>query len=126
MTHTPGPWYWDINRRTRTIRLWGGNRLVVMDFARWGMQSAQPRFSNRPDDKHGGIMYTAEEYDQEEVEGFVSVGSHPDARLIAAAPDLLDACESALFRLKEYEYQAMQRTIEKLTAAIAKAKGGDK
>lgn len=91
-THTPGPWYWDINRRNRTIRLWGGNRLVVMDFSRWGMQAAQPRFSDRPDEKHGGIMWNAEDFDAGVVDGYKSISDHPDARLIAQAPNLLFSC----------------------------------
>ena len=43
---TPGPWGWFGNTEVRHIYLatkqWG--RQIVMDFGRWGMQSAQPRF----------------------------------------------------------------------------------
>jgi len=44
----PGPWHWAGNTDVRHIYLanWqpGRGRCVVMDFARWGMQGAQPRF----------------------------------------------------------------------------------
>ena len=40
-----------------------------------------------------------------------------------AAPELLEACKAALYRLESYNYSAMERTIEKLKAAIAKAEG---
>lgn len=44
-------------------------------------------------------------------------------RLIAVAPELLEACTAALWRLKQYDYAAMEPTIKKLEVAIAKAKG---
>lgn len=54
-----------------------------------------------------------------------------NARLIAAAPDLLEAAEAALVRLdayfrysKSYEVGLLCKPAEDLRAAIAKAKGG--
>ena len=44
-----------------------------------------------------------------------------NARLIAAAPDLLEAADDALADLEGYEFAA--ETIRKLQAAIAKATG---
>jgi hypothetical protein len=44
-----------------------------------------------------------------------------NARLIAAAPDLLEAADDALADLEGYEFAA--ETIRKLRAAIAKATG---
>ena len=41
---TMGPWQWDVNKKCRTVHL-GNHKWVVMDFVRWGMNSAQPRFS---------------------------------------------------------------------------------
>jgi hypothetical protein len=50
-----------------------------------------------------------------------------DARLIAAAPELLEACEAALFALDcAINLQGLQLlipTADKVRAAIAKAKG---
>lgn len=50
---TPGPWHWSGNTDSRIIALayWrpGFGRCNVMDFARWGMQSATPRFARAGD-----------------------------------------------------------------------------
>lgn len=43
--------------------------------------------------------------------------------LIATAPELLEVSKLALARLLQYDYSAMQPTIEKLKATIAKAEG---
>lgn len=47
---TPGPWGWFGNTSVHHVYLatqrWG--RHIVMDFARWGMQQAQPVFFDRP------------------------------------------------------------------------------
>lgn len=86
MKHTPGPWDWFFSES-------GGcylatphrGRLIVMDFIRRGMQGGTVRFATWDGDERanmGGIMRPAHDLD---------VGEHPDARLIAAAPDLLAA-----------------------------------
>jgi hypothetical protein len=46
-----------------------------------------------------------------------------NVRLIAAAPDLLAACEEAAEALESSEYRSDQRTRGRLLAAIARAKG---
>lgn len=46
-----------------------------------------------------------------------------NARLIAAAPELLEALKNALWRMESYNYQAMEGTIANARAAIAKATG---
>ena len=79
-----------------------------MDFVRWGMQRAQPRFqldklmieaenlvkfevgdgnaTGHAEGKANGSIYRLD----------ISEIDHPDARLIASAPELLDACESVM------------------------------
>lgn len=46
---TPGPWHWAGNTDVHRIYLanWtpGLGRCTIMDFSRWGMQSARPRFA---------------------------------------------------------------------------------
>lgn len=86
-THTRGPWIWRSLDGGKTFFLGTLDRgcLIVMDFERRGMQRAAARFATRTGDE-GGIMETLT---LEEVQ------THPDARLIAAAPDLLKACKEA-------------------------------
>lgn len=57
-----------------------------------------------------------------QVVGMVTSGE-ADARLIAAAPDLLDACEELLIYLADWD-DPDNETCVKARAAIAKAKEG--
>jgi hypothetical protein len=57
---------------------------------------------------------------------YFSEPSEADARLIAAAPDLLAACEAMLVELDEWEQELGRHPACDLArAAIAKAKGGE-
>lgn len=47
-----------------------------------------------------------------------------NARLIAAAPDLMDACLAALSQLTEDRAEYLEQDIAQLRAAVAKATGG--
>ena len=87
---TPGPWVWSLNKKTHHITLTGkfGWGHTVMDFVRYGMNSAAPRFN--VDD----LMYRADALasviagEEHHVDWNMDI-NHPDANLIAAAPDLL-------------------------------------
>jgi hypothetical protein len=122
MAHTPGPWMWDVRPKSKTFRLITphSGQLIVMDFVRWGMQSAQPRFSDRNGERRGGIMEDGSTLD---------LSKNPDARLIAAAPDLLEACQAVHDWLgSEDGYHALPFEppwYTQLRAAIAKAEAQD-
>lgn len=141
--HTAGPWRWELNEKSKEIRLCGGEPrfdLTVIDFARWGMDSAVVRF--RQDVRGMNIMRHARESAavvpgrEHHAEWFKTL-NHPDANLIAASPDLL-----AVVRAVLGDYEAIQRTraepyddqqraamevlaqrIAQLRAAIATAEG---
>ncbi|HDS1221719.1 TPA: hypothetical protein QEF96_000382 [Stenotrophomonas maltophilia] len=118
--HTPGPWHW-FEREDGHVYLATPDRgrLYVMDFARKGMRGATPRFALWPGEDRGrlgGIMHD-----------FLEAGGtlHPDARLIAAAPELLEAAQAAWNCIAELpSTQARVEVAELLLAAIAKATGG--
>jgi len=91
-------------------------KLTVMDFVRMGMRGAQPRFAkwdgeNR--DRFGGIMYPAKELD---------LNAHPDARLIAAAPEMLAALKMALGAFERndcIDWSELQVVIAKAEGDVA-------
>lgn len=96
--HTPGPWRWEYDATHKAVQLLGGRPYfdkTVMDFVRWGMGGAQPRFMGLEDgfailhrlsDRRDWIRPFA---GREHHAHWCSAVDHPDARLIAAAPDLL-------------------------------------
>lgn len=94
-THTPGPW--EIVPFAKTnVRQVGGDR---------GVASC------------GGYATT--------MRGDVAAENEANARLIAAAPDLLAACKLALFQTDEpYAPHNVDNARKLLEAAVAKAEGG--
>lgn len=129
IAHTPGPWRWEINRKSKRISLCGGKPqfdLTVMEFSRWGMGNAQPVFrqiedrmdllhkvSERPD---WVTPITGREHHKE----WCATISHPDAALIASAPELLDAAERLM---EHYAHCLPDHMTNEFREAIAKAKG---
>lgn len=100
--HTPGPWAWFGNASSHSLYLatTHSGRRYVMDFTRWGMRGAQPRFQPSK-----GGMIDAKDLLQFEVGDRSIVGidaakkdtsvyrkdvrsiNSADARLIASSPD---------------------------------------
>ena len=117
MSHTPGPWEWDeISDDGSVIRVGGGHIASVMS----------------PDD----FPCLNEEEMAEEIDG-LWVEHRANCRLIAASPDLLEACEVQhkaiyvlLVMLIECDSWFMPSqspawdALVKGNAAIKKAKGG--
>ncbi len=101
-SHTEGPWRWEFNAEHRSVHLVGGKPqfdLTVMDFTRWGMAGAGIRLrelSERGMDLlhklHERPDWIAPFPGREHHSHWLAAVNHPDMRLIAAAPDLLDAC----------------------------------
>lgn len=98
---TPGPWRWEMNENSKCINLCGGKPkydLTVMDFARWGMSGAAPRFNIKLGETGFNVMERADTFGQivpgrEHHANWFKTLNHPDAQLIAAAPDLLSALQ---------------------------------
>lgn len=95
--HLRGPWRWLVNAKTKQAILVTDHsgEMFVMGFVRNGHQGAQPMFQvQSPGGGHmvplfEGIGTLTTEPDHN---GYVAV-THPDATLIAAAPEMLAALE---------------------------------
>lgn len=123
--YTPGPWYWHVDADGRaSLRTPDRGNLIVMDIASRGKLST-PRFAiwsgmdaEAPRNRMGGIL----------VDGHTE--SHPDARLIAAAPELLEALRYAEAFISiavpstaRDRDEAVNEVLPAIRAAIAKATG---
>lgn len=104
--HTPGPWRWYGNRSSGVyLATEHSGRLYVMGFQRYGMNGAQPTFrvasTMRPATELVEFAVgdgTARGFKQADKDGSVyrydvDGIDCPDARLVAAAPELLAALE---------------------------------
>lgn len=100
----PGPWRWRGNTEARHLRLQSphGGGMTVMDFVRWGMQGAQPRFGI------DYIMHNAADLVEYEVAAWskdiyrkdVSDVLHPDAQFLAHAREDVPALLAEVDRLR--------------------------
>lgn len=119
---TPGPWRWEINLKSRSIDLVGGRPrfdMHLLTFQRWGMTGATPAFISLDPMK---LITKAEAFavpivGREHHASWCQTLDHPDANLIAAAPDLYAALEALL------NGGPMEETIPIAEAALAKARG---
>jgi hypothetical protein len=87
---TPGPWQWYGNSKMHSVYLAtvGGGRVFVMDFERWGMTGAQPRFQVDQRMVRLGELAKSEhplgpKFEVPYRRDFAGIG-HPDAAHIAA------------------------------------------
>ena len=131
--HTPGPWRWEFNSDGRRLHLVGGKRkydLTVMDFERWGMCGATMRLR---DPAHDGMQllyrvherpdWIVTESGREHHKSWHQLLAHPDAKLIEAAPELLEALIDLLREAHSASKALHPDSVasKKAKAAIAKA-----
>ena len=127
---TPGPWRWEAKVsptndgrkvhpeiRLMTTGVPGG--FTVMDFQRMGMAQAAPRFLSSPFMKAYSSFVSNVDHN-----GYGTL-SHPDARLIAAAPDLYAALHAVLVSAcpTATDNPQMWSAWEQARIALAKATG---
>jgi hypothetical protein len=107
---TPGPWQWFGNTKMYEVYLAtvDRGRIFVMDFERWGMAGAQPRFQVRLDgEPDTGIMRRLCELEGDVApkmvashrKEFVGIG-HPDAKFIAGARTAVPVLLAEVERLR--------------------------
>ena len=95
--HIPYPWYWRVNESCKEVSLSGwknGCRHLVMDFKRYGMQNAQPRF------EYDGCMRDSIKYfsiieGQEHNSSWnMTIRGNGNAELLALAPTAPHQCNN--------------------------------
>ncbi|MCX6217580.1 hypothetical protein [Spirosoma sp.] len=121
---TPGPWYWILNPANRTLELESASncRTTIFRPVRWGMQRATLQF-NKGNIMHDAISFGVPIKGREHHKDWALDINHPDAKLIAAAPDLLDALTKLAYRYQaevfdgheDEEYSKAIELIVKLT-----------
>ena len=92
---TPGPWFWNVNMRSRCAHLESqarGSMLeTVIDFTRWGIGGAAPRFRDGEDLMQRVDMLLRPVEGREHHLRWYATVHHPDAELIARTPVLLES-----------------------------------
>jgi hypothetical protein len=133
--HTPGPWRWEFNGEHRTLHLVGGRPrfdLTIMDFERWGMNGATMRLR---DTAHDGMQFLyrvherpdwiSPESGREHHKHWHQLLTHPDARLIEAAPDMLDVLLRARDVIEALDGTSAEneKLVDDYRAVLAKVEG---
>lgn len=129
---TPGPWKWYVNEHCKSIRLVTNHsgQYYVMGFERWGMQGAQPifqvyeRYDGDVRDRGSKGMRKAIELSKwnqayRHDDGWIE---HPDAELIAHAPEDIRALLAYVTEL-ETALEAAKKDIRRI--ALTCKHGGD-
>lgn len=82
-----GAWIWEVNPKYHTVSLKSRGGMVVMDFVRWGMGSAAPRFLDESHLLHRVDKLMEPIPGREHHSHWAQQINHPDALAIAAAPE---------------------------------------
>lgn len=102
---TKGPWHWAINLKSREVVLESRGRgamlEIVMDFVRWGMGNAKPRFL----DQEKCLMVDADKLTEvvprrEHHAAWHQDIRHPDADFIAASREAIPKLVDEIRRLR--------------------------
>lgn len=96
MRYTPPPWIWKQSGNDTMLCTPDRGQLVVMDFVRCGMNGAEPRFAvweGLDRGRRGGILKPAK--------SFKNLYDHPDALLIAKAPEFFWALKNIVAASRE-------------------------
>lgn len=115
---TPGPWRWFGHLPGKMLYLATVNRgrIYVMDFVRWGMRSAAPRFNVPSETPELTTMHRADELAETgSYDGYRIGIPHPDAIALERSWEDVD---TLLARVRELEAQAA-RDAEVTAAARA-------
>lgn len=135
--HTPGPWRWEFNEKHKTIHLVGGVPqfdLTIIEPTRWGMNRASLMIR---DTAHDGMNLMHKLHERRDWiapfpgrrhhADWCADVVHPDMRLIAAAPELLELLEQITRKFDAHDdCTDIETTVNlrnKCRAAIAKATG---
>lgn len=135
--HTPGPWRWQYNATSKSVLLVGGDPQfdkTVMQFERWGMSGAVPAFNSKITGCVWNLMerlcdkpdWIAPFPGREHHADWCSDVTHPDARLIAAAPEVIEMLMlvTAVFSSLEPMMDDTQKLwMQKSDALVAKVFG---
>jgi hypothetical protein len=132
--HTPGPWRWELNEEHKVLHLVGGRPqydLTIIQPTRWGTGSATLLIRDTAHDGMNLLHKLHERRDwvvpfvgREHHASWCADVSHPDMRLIAAAPNLLEAAQAAWNCIAELPpTQARVEVALLLQGAIEKAIG---
>lgn len=133
--HTPGPWRWELSQKHKTLQLVGGRPtqydLTIIQPTRWGMGSATLFIRDTAPDGFNLLHKLHERPDwiatfpgRAHHAGWCADVTHPDMRLIAAAPDLLAALQAVLQWIDDNcETTGFDGVEAQADAAIAKATG---
>lgn len=105
-----GKWFWDVNPKANQVTLETSLHMIVMDFVRWGMNRASPRF------RVNGLMQRCETLSEpipgrEHHSDWERWINHPDAIAIAAAPEDIRSLIAEVRRLRE-ENEKMKTLYE--------------
>ena len=130
---TPGPWRWEFNREHKVLHLVGGRPqydLTIMDFDRWGMNRAIATLRDPEEDGMNIMHRLCDRPDwiapfpgRAHHAAWCADVTHPDMRLMAAAPDLLDELQSVLDWAVTVRAPLRNQEIKSIRKVIAKATG---